>query len=337
VDIYQRIHVPEGLAFDLLFQWDSSAYSISGEPGSRTDLDIYIFDETHSKVLASSTFGNIGRDPVEFVQFFNPEGSGQTKFDIMITKVSGEAPSLLKYIILNSVDGIIQEYNTDSSGIFGHANSNAALTVGAANYLETPVFGVSPPLLQSYSSAGGTPWVLDSNGVILGNPSIPEKPDVIAPDNVNTTFFKGEDTDGDGKPNMSGTSAAAPHVAGVVALLLESNPKLQPVDIKQILQNTSIDILQRNNSSEIITGSGFDSDSGYGLVNAEAAVDLSRTFQASNPETEDPDTGEVIVNDPNQNGGGMLNPFFIVTFLINMIIIKVYIHNSPGMYTPRDQ
>ena len=50
--------------------------------------------------------------------------------------------------------------------------------------------------------------------------------------------------------------------------------------------------------------------SGYGLVNAEAAVDLSRTFQASNPETGGSDTGEIIVNDPNQSGGGNAKPIF---------------------------
>ncbi len=70
----------------------------------------------------------------------------------------------------------------------------------------------------------------------------------------------------DDMPNMSGTSAAAPHAAGVVALLLESNPELQPVDIKKILQDTAIDIFQRNNDEKTETGNGFDFDSGYGLI-----------------------------------------------------------------------
>lgn len=38
---------------------------------------------------------------------------------------------------------------------------------------------------------------------------------------------------------MSGTSMAAPHVAGISALLLQANPKLQPNEIKTLLMNTA--------------------------------------------------------------------------------------------------
>jgi subtilisin family serine protease len=223
----------------------------------------------------------------------------------------------LKYIILNSFDGIIQEYVTSSSAIFGHANSESALTVGAANYIETPTFGTTPPLLQSYSSAGGTPILLDLSGAVRLNPYTPKKPDIIAPDNANTTFF-GIDSDDDGMPNISGASAAAPHAACVVALLLESNPALQPVDIIQILQSTSIDIIQRNDEAKTNTGAGFDLDSGYGLIDAEAAVNLSKNYEASTPT--EPAIGDydyINVNDPSQvGGGGVLGMFSILMILI---------------------
>ncbi|MGM0830590.1 MAG: S8 family serine peptidase [Bacillota bacterium] len=38
----------------------------------------------------------------------------------------------------------------------------------------------------------------------------------------------------------SGTSMAAPHVAGIAALMLQKNPDLQPADIKTLLMNTSV-------------------------------------------------------------------------------------------------
>lgn len=61
---------------------------------------------------------------------------------------------------------------------------------------------------------------------------------------------------------MSGTSMAAPHVAGIVALLLEANPSLSPLEVKQILQRTATNIPSRESW-----------EAGAGYVNAFAAVD----------------------------------------------------------------
>jgi len=64
-------------------------------------------------------------------------------------------------------------------------------------------------------------------------------------------------------PTFSGTSAAAPHVAGICALLLSQDPTLTPSEIKTILQLTAEDV----------GDPGQDDETGFGLVNAYGALD----------------------------------------------------------------
>ncbi|NLA27602.1 MAG: S8 family serine peptidase, partial [Firmicutes bacterium] len=64
----------------------------------------------------------------------------------------------------------------------------------------------------------------------------------------------------------SGTSMAAPHVAGVAALLLSANPGLDVDDLEQIIINTAVPLTDSVYS--LSPNYGF----GYGLVDALAAV-----------------------------------------------------------------
>ncbi|GBD88355.1 major intracellular serine protease precursor [bacterium BMS3Abin03] len=62
------------------------------------------------------------------------------------------------------------------------------------------------------------------------------KPDVSSPGQGTVST-----TNGGGYASFSGTSAATPHVAGVVALILSINPELMPSDVSRIIQLTSVE------------------------------------------------------------------------------------------------
>ncbi len=83
----------------------------------------------------------------------------------------------------------------------------------------------------------------------LGGLSAQDDADMIAPEHL--PFYT----------VSSGTSMAAPHVSGIVALMLEADPTLQWQDVKRILQNTATPM------------AGLEEwEAGAGYVNAHAAV-----------------------------------------------------------------
>jgi hypothetical protein len=157
-DVFQRITVPAGTRFTISFQWDSPFASVCpGCPGSPNDLDIYVFNDPPTTVLFGSTSTNTGGDAVEFFSIFNPPGSAVTAFNIMITKFDGPNPQLIKYVLFRGNNVTINEFDTQSSTLYGHANAAGAAAVGAAFYGDTPGFSVSPPRSWSRSPRLGLP------------------------------------------------------------------------------------------------------------------------------------------------------------------------------------
>jgi PKD repeat protein len=92
--------------------------------------------------------------------------------------------------------------------------------------------------------------------------------DILGPTILPTTDIGGSGgyTSGDYDPFFNGTSCATPYVAGVCALIKSKNPTWTPTQIRDQLVNSAIDIIN------VESGSGWDRYSGYGMVDAEAAV-----------------------------------------------------------------
>lgn len=109
-----------------------------------------------------------------------------------------------------------------------------ALAVGAVD---------SERLVASFSSRGPSPWQ-------------EIKPEISAPGVAVRSAYPGGDY-----ALLRGTSMAAPHVTGIVALLLQANPNLTPDQLETILVNTA----------QPLTGTTPNNFTGHGLVDAYGA------------------------------------------------------------------
>jgi len=275
-DLFQELTIPQGEQVKLSFQWDKPFPNLSGGKGAQNDVDIFLLNEDKTDVIAGSFEANQGKNPLEIFSFTNDSSVVGNTFNLAIGKtLDSESPDLMKYIGFENLS--IEEFDTNSSTIFGHANAEGAISVGAAAFTDTPAFGTNPPQVEEFSSTGGTPIQFDNQGNRLQEVEVRKNPDIVAPDGTNTTFF-GKDipADSDSNPNFFGTSAAAPHAAATAALLKEADPSLTPAQIENLLETTAID-MDDPSTSEFDTG--FDPVTGQGLIQADEALSALESNQ----------------------------------------------------------
>ncbi|HRX52541.1 MAG TPA: S8 family serine peptidase, partial [Candidatus Krumholzibacteria bacterium] len=159
--------------------------------------------------------------------------------------------------------------------VFADLDGNTAVTTRAADH--AAALGVV--VVNSAGNARANSWghiivpsdgdsviavgAVDADGVVtyFSSPGPTAdgriKPDVSARGLQNSTAGAGSD---DAYSSASGTSLAAPLVTGVAALILERQPGLTPLQVREALRATADHALLPNN------------DIGWGLIDAHAAV-----------------------------------------------------------------
>ena len=282
----------------VVLEWDqpylTGAYpGTSGStPGATSQLDLCVSAPSGISVL---NYNNLapqtctgpnatGTDPVQILIVGNPaNASGSTTAGTVSVSVGllngSSAPGRIKLAWLDNGAGstITNSAQTNSATVQGHPGAAGAAAVGAAFFVDTPLCGVvTKAKLESFSSLGGTPILFDTSGNRLATPVVRQKPDFVTADGVNNTFLgftlaSANITDSStvpqcannaSYPNFFGTSAAAPHAAGLAALLLQANSSITPGDIYTALRFTA---------APMVTASP-DFTTGYGMLQAGAAL-----------------------------------------------------------------
>ncbi len=193
----------------------------------------------------------------------------------------------------------------DNDGLSGMSASSLSITVAATDDHNT--VDRSDDTIASYSSRGQR----RDNGD--GNPVNELVPEISAP-GTNIIQAEGCFTSGSCNNNIpgqdasdnsyssrgSGTSYATPSVSGIIALVIEANANLTPLQIKEVLKQTSE---RRGEASAPEVDPYWNRDFGYGMVDAHAAVTLAlHLAESDQPETIDPSLQNHLLKVIDSNG-----------------------------------
>ena len=180
----------------------------------------------------------------------------------------------LQYAVNAGVTVFAATANANNSSIDYPASSQYVISVGAA----APDDGRKRSSSNSGEVNSGN--YTDPNGVTIDNEvwwgsnygsttqDARDAVDVIAPTILPTTDISGSSgySSTDYSMWFNGTSCATPYAAGVAALIKSQNPTWTPAQVKTQLTGTAIDVVN------VESATGWDRYSGYGLVDAAAAL-----------------------------------------------------------------
>ncbi|NLD38976.1 MAG: S8 family serine peptidase [Desulfatiglans sp.] len=228
---------PSTSEVSILMRWDDW-------PGSNIDYDMYLYEFDYENMevgdfVTSSEYWQTGtQEPVEYISLNIPDAETRGRFyALYVARYDTQTPKGVKLeIYLGGTSEFVPfvNYNgslnisalaTSSSSLSEPADAASVMAVGA---IDRTQWQTGPQ--EEYSSQGPTN---DWNG----SPAR-IKPDIMGPDAVTTythATFK------DNRPFL-GTSAAAPHVAGVAALMLSIDPEMTLQELKGYIEENAFDM-----------------------------------------------------------------------------------------------
>jgi cysteine-rich repeat protein len=235
----------------VIVQW-SNPFGSSGD-----DYDLCLTGESANQCAAFNTQQNGNDDPIEVDSFNCTFGCS-----LQVRRVSGIAQEIELFVLggsLASADRVAAD------GVFGHAAVPGALATGA--------IAASDPghnTIEPFSSRGNATIFFPALDVRM-------KPDITGIDGVSVTGAAGF------PGTFFGTSAAAPHLAGIAALILEANPNLIATEVGNVLAAGAVDL----------GAPAFDSTFGAGRADAFASVGVALCGNGTVDASEDCDDGNV--------------------------------------------
>ncbi|MGE3539197.1 MAG: S8 family serine peptidase [Candidatus Tectimicrobiota bacterium] len=213
------------------------------------DYDLLLVDSAGNSLAVSNDIQRgTAAPPLEVIVFFNQTDQDMTA-GVVINRVSGAAlPLALHFNTFGRVT--VLTHNVPAGSVFGHPCVRDVLAVGAID-AHDPGFDT----LEGFSSRGPCE-------VFFPNHEWRTKPDLVGADGVMTSL-----------PDFTpffGTSAAAPHVAAVVALLMEAAGGPGMVSNSRLANTLRVAAVPR-------VLPGVNNTSGHGVVDTVLALQALRS------------------------------------------------------------
>ncbi|MGD9937037.1 MAG: S8 family serine peptidase [Methanoregulaceae archaeon] len=232
------VTIPRGGSVEVVLQWS--------EPfgASSSDYDLYLYKtaDTSSPLAISAMDQSGGNDPLEYL-FWENDGLQTVAAEIDVHNPYSAPPATLEVFVYPASGASFSSTNAVmADSIYGHPAAKGAIGVAAIDAGDPTSSG-----LEYFSSRGPVT-------IIAPGTELRQKPDCAGLDGVRVTGAGGF-------PSVFwGTSAAAPHAAGIAALVWSGNLSAPAADVRKALLASATDL----------GPAGWDPAFGAGLLNATA-------------------------------------------------------------------
>jgi hypothetical protein len=289
----------------IVLQWDNPFYVTNGVT---SDLDLLLLD-AGGAVVARTNTNNIAQGiPLDFLSSVPTA----TQIAVLVNAGSPDPGRIMFQDPFTDSLGVSQQFGTTGGvtypTIYGHPAAAEAMGIGAVPFWVAPPFQNLPTVpAEVFSSHGPGTFVFNADGSRKAQVETRLQPVFSGTDASDTTFFiPGFDIDtttppprtGPASPtnldpgtfpNFFGTSASAPNVAAVAALMKQLAPGAKYTDIRAAMIASALPL----NGTPKGT---WDKQGGFGLVQADAALSAIDTLRVV---TATPGAGQTLTTSPN--------------------------------------
>jgi hypothetical protein len=210
-----KFTAPPNTAGHIILQWDDRFSE------SSNNYDLFLYNSDIREIGRSVKIQDGDDDPMEYCRFVNSEETSQDFF-LRVVQAGGENRTIEIYVLPLGGSPVSLDPCIPEDSMFGQQAVKEALSVGAIS----PAYNFTTS--EPYSSRGPVT-------IKFPEPELREKPELSAPDGVTISIGSGFFS------SFSGTSASAPHIAGLASLLWEAYPAMKEGEIREALINATAD------------------------------------------------------------------------------------------------